>query len=214
MQTFVERLRRVFAMLLSKLINIFRSFILVPCLIIGFLCLSDWFQCALAPTAKAILTQAIQIIHKEEIPSSGNKELDALILQAGERHGVDPRLIHAVVWKESKYRNNLQSPRGALGLMQLLPSTARRFDCANINDPAANIEAGTKYLRWLLERYNGDVALALAGYNAGEGAVDKYDKIPPYEETQDYVREIISRYGKTFHPILSPEKARIEFQLI
>ena len=97
-----------------------------------------------------------------------------------------------------------RSHAGAQGLMQLMPATARRFGCHNPHDPAANIAAGTKYLSWLLKRFEGNVELALAGYNAGEGSVDKYNGIPPYRETQNYVRIISSRYGKTRHPFCRP----------
>ena len=98
--------------------------------------------------------------------------------------------------------------------MQLIPTTASRFNCRNVNDPAQNIEAGTKYLRWLLERFDGNLVLALAAYNAGEGAVDKFNGVPPYNETQNYVRIITSRYGKTIHPLYTPEEARIQFGLV
>ena len=94
-----------------------------------------------------------------------------------------------------------------------MPATARRFGCKNLSDPVENVEAGTKYLSWLLKRFSGNVELALAGYNAGEGAVDKFKGVPPYGETQNYVRKISARYGKTYHPILSPEEARQEFHL-
>ena len=90
--------------------------------------------------------------------------------------------------------------------MQLMPATARRFGCDHANDPTENVEAGTKYLSWLLKRFNGDVTLALAGYNAGEGAVDKYNGVPPYNETQNYVRRITARYGKTYHPFFPLSK--------
>ena len=85
--------------------------------------------------------------------------------------------------------------------MQLIPATAERFGCEDPYDPADNIEAGTKYLHWLLKRFDGNVELALAGYNAGEGAVDKYNGVPPYNETRNYVKIISQRYGKTFHPV-------------
>ncbi|HWS99400.1 MAG TPA: lytic transglycosylase domain-containing protein [Pyrinomonadaceae bacterium] len=149
-----------------------------------------------------------------DIPSSGDRELDLIILRAGERHGVDPRFIHAVIWQESKYKVRARSHVGAQGLMQLMPPTAKRFGCTDAHDPAANIEAGTKYLRWLLKRFNGNVSLALAGYNAGEGSVDKYNGVPPYKETQNYVRIITGRYGKFHHPLLSPEEARVQFRLL
>ena len=149
-----------------------------------------------------------------DIPSSGDRELDLIILRAGERNGVDPRFLHAVIWQESKYKVRARSHVGAQGLMQLMPPTAKRFGCTDPHDPAANIEAGAKYLRWLLKRFNGNVSLALAGYNAGEGAVDKYNGVPPYKETQDYVRIITGRYGKFHHPLLTPEQARVEFGLL
>ena len=97
--------------------------------------------------------------------------------------------------------------------MQLIPATAKRFGCDDPNDPVKNITAGTKYLSWLLKRFSGNVELALAGYNAGEGAVDKYDGIPPYNETQNYVKIISKRYGKTYHPVLPPPEAAEAFNL-
>jgi soluble lytic murein transglycosylase-like protein len=136
-----------------------------------------------------------------DIPTSGDPELDKIIYQAGEREGVDPRFIHAVIWQESKYKVDARSHAGAQGLMQLMPATAKRFGCHDLNDPADNINAGTKYLSWLLKRFAGNVELALAGYNAGEGSVDKYDGIPPYNETQNYVKIISQRYGKLYHPV-------------
>src|SRR6185503_6469226 len=129
------------------------------------------------------------------------------------RAGVDPRFVHAVIQQESRYDAKAVSPVGARGLMQLMPSTAKRFHCDDSANQACNVEAGTKYLAWLLKRFNGDVKLALAGYNAGEGSVDKYQGVPPYTETQDYVNKIVSNYGKTFHPVLSPEDASIAFNL-
>jgi soluble lytic murein transglycosylase-like protein len=134
--------------------------------------------------------------------TSGDAQLDQLITSIGESEGVDPRFIHAVIWQESKYVQEARSHMGAQGLMQLMPATARRFGCKDPHDPAENIAAGTKYLSWLLKRFDGNVELALAGYNAGEGSVDKYNGIPPYRETQNYVRIITSRYGKSRNPVL------------
>ena len=88
-------------------------------------------------------------------------------------------------------------------------ATARRFGCTDPHNMTANVEAGTKYLSWLLKRFNGDVKLALAGYNAGEGAVAKYNGVPPYNETQNYVRKIVANYGKTFHPVTPTEVAKV-----
>jgi soluble lytic murein transglycosylase-like protein len=89
--------------------------------------------------------------------------------------------------------------------MQLMPATAKRFGCDDPNDPEANVEAGTKYLGWLLKRFDGNVELALAGYNAGEGSVDKYNGVPPYNETRNYVKIISQRYGRTYLAVQSSE---------
>jgi len=148
-----------------------------------------------------------------DIPTSGDPDLDRIIFEAGENQGVDPRFIHAVIWQESRYEQKARSHAGAQGLMQLMPATAKRFGCEHPDDPVENITAGTKYLSWLLKRFSGNVELALAGYNAGEGAVDKYDGIPPYNETQNYVKIISKRYGKIYHPVLSPAEAAQVFQL-
>jgi soluble lytic murein transglycosylase-like protein len=149
-----------------------------------------------------------------DIPTSGNPDLDWIIFRAGVREGIDPRFIHAVIWQESKYKSTALSHAGAQGLMQLMPATARRFGCTDPSDMVANVAAGTKYLAWLLKRFDGDVRLALAGYNAGEGAVDKYKGVPPYNETQNYVTKISMNYGRVYHPVLTPDQARIAFNLV
>ncbi len=154
----------------------------------------------LAPNAKPPARSSV-VAESCLMPASGDAELDRIIVTAGARHGVDPQLIHAVIWKESNYRRHARSSQGAHGLMQLMPETARRFGCRNTGDATANVEAGTRYLRTLLERFDGDVKLALAGYNAGEGSVDKYRGIPPYTETRNFVRQIVARYGKTHHTL-------------
>jgi soluble lytic murein transglycosylase-like protein len=173
-----------------------------------------FYSPAFAPTVDAqTLASTTDDQIPADIPSSGDKDLDKLILQAGEKYGVDPRFIHAVIWQESRYKTEAKSHVGAQGLMQLMPDTAKRFGCKNSMNPEANVDAGTHYLRWLLERFDGDVSLALASYNAGEGAVDKYAGIPPYSETENYVKNIESRYGKTYHPILDPSEALTAFGL-
>jgi soluble lytic murein transglycosylase-like protein len=148
-----------------------------------------------------------------DIPQSGDSDLDLIIFREAEQRGVDPRLVHAVIKQESRYKAEARSHAGAQGLMQLMPDTAKRFDCDDLADKACNVKAGTKYLAWLLKRFNGDVKLALAGYNAGEGAVDKYEGVPPYAETENYVKKIIGNYGKEYHPVLPPEDAKIAFRL-
>ena len=170
-----------------------------------------YFSPVLAPVVSAA-TQIETI--PADIPQSGVCDLDWIIFRAGEREGVDPRFIHAVIQQESNYDPKALSPAGARGLMQLMPGTAKRFDCNDTKDEACNVEAGTKYLAWLLKRFNGDVKLVLAAYNAGEGAVDKYQGVPPYPETQNYVNKIVANYGKLYHPILEPEDAKIAFGLI
>jgi hypothetical protein len=170
-----------------------------------------YFSPALAPVVRA--SNQIETI-PADVPQSGDCDLDWIIFHAGERAGVDPRFIHFVIQQESNYDPDALSPAGARGLMQLMPGTARRFDCDDAKDEACNVEAGTKYLAWLLKRFNGDVKLALAGYNAGEGAVDKYQGVPPYPQTQDYVNKIVANYGKTYHPIREPQEAKIAFGLI
>ena len=170
-----------------------------------------FFSPVLAPAA----TSAPSFVETipADIPVSGDCDLDWTIYRAGVKAGVDPRFIHAVIKQESRYKNKAVSHAGAQGLMQLMPATAKRFGNKDPYDAASNIEAGTKYLKWLLKRFNGDVTLALAGYNAGEGAVDKYNGIPPYDETQNYVKKIVANYGKTYHPVVTPAEARQVFNL-
>ena len=119
---------------------------------------------------------------------------DKIILKTAVKEGVDPAFVHAVIRAESNYNHLAVSHAKAEGLMQLIPATAKRFNVKDSFDPAQNIRGGTKYLRWLLKRFNGDIRLALAGYNAGEGAVDKYNGIPPYRETQKYVKKVMRFY--------------------
>jgi soluble lytic murein transglycosylase-like protein len=195
------------------------AFKFAPFTIVAFFLLTNFtglfFTKVFAPSVSAstVIPSMTQDGIPADIPSSGNREIDQIIFRAGGAQGVDPRFIHAVIWQESRYENEALSAAGAQGLMQLMPATAKRFGCKDPHDAAANIQAGTKYLAWLLKRFNGDIKLALAGYNAGEGAVDRYNGVPPYEETQNYVSIITSRYGKTYHPVLSPEEARIAFHL-
>lgn len=128
--------------------------------------------------------------------TTGNALHDAYIVDASRRFNIDPLLIYAQMHQESSFKIRATSHKGASGLMQLMPATARRFGVTSIYDPQQNIHAGVRYMRWLLDTFNGDVVLALAGYNAGEGAVMKYGwRIPPYRETQEYVRRITARYN-------------------
>jgi soluble lytic murein transglycosylase-like protein len=134
--------------------------------------------------------------------TTGNANVDGLIVESGTRNGVDPVLLYAIMHQESTFKQRAVSPKGARGLMQLMPGTAARYGVTNIFDPRQNIEGGARYMRFLLDLFDGDVELALAGYNAGEGAVMKYgNRIPPYSETQEYVRRIGRRYALMRDPL-------------
>ena len=119
--------------------------------------------------------------------------VEALIAKAAEAHDVDPNLVRAVIHVESAYKPKAKSRKGAMGLMQLMPATAREYGVRNAYDPAENINAGVKHLRSLLDEF--DVPLALAAYNAGQGTVRRYGGIPPYRETRAYVRKILALAG-------------------
>jgi soluble lytic murein transglycosylase-like protein len=128
--------------------------------------------------------------------STGDANVDRFIVQSSNRYGVDPLLIYSIMHRESSFKKFALSHKGARGLMQLMPATAARLGVRDIFDPQQNIEGGVKYMRILLDMFDGDVRLALAGYNAGEGAVLKYGRnVPPYRETQEYVRRISQRYA-------------------
>nr|WP_163123201.1 lytic transglycosylase domain-containing protein [Acinetobacter portensis] len=130
--------------------------------------------------------------------SKNKNAFDHIIKQAASTHGVSEGLIKAVMHTESGFNTHARSPVGAQGLMQLMPATAQRFNVSNAYDPHQNIMAGAKYLAWLMKRFNGNTSLALAGYNAGEGNVTKYGGIPPFRETQDYVRRVNSRFHNLY----------------
>jgi Transglycosylase SLT domain len=128
--------------------------------------------------------------------TTGNADVDNFIVESGKRNSVDPLLLYSIMHQESSFKPRAMSYKGARGLMQLMPPTAARFGVSNIWDPKQNIEGGARYMRFLLDLFSGDVKLALAGYNAGEGAVMKYGySVPPYSETQEYVRRIGRRYS-------------------
>ncbi|MGE3465531.1 MAG: lytic transglycosylase domain-containing protein [Pyrinomonadaceae bacterium] len=141
--------------------------------------------------------------------STGNEIVDMYIIESSRRYNIDPLLIYAQMSQESSFKRYAKSHKGASGLMQLMPATARRLGVTDIYDPKQNIEGGVKYMRMLLDMFSGDLNLALAGYNAGEGAVMKYGyQIPPYRETQDYVRRISARYRS-----ISGSRPSTDFQM-
>ena len=124
----------------------------------------------------------------------------ATVKKLAERSGIDPKLVMAVILVESGFNPRAVSPKNAQGLMQLIPETAQRFRVKDAFDPEENIKGGVAYLKWLLNYFKGDVALVAAAYNAGEGTVEKYRGVPPYPETQKYVRRIAQLYQKAMHP--------------
>ena len=133
--------------------------------------------------------------------TTGNADVDNYIVESGRRNSVDPLLLYSIMHQESSFKPRALSHKGARRLMQLMPFTASRFGVTNIWDPKQNIEGGARYMRFLLDLYSGDVQLALAGYNAGEGAVKKYGyRVPPYAETREYVRRIGKRYSMIRDP--------------
>lgn len=126
------------------------------------------------------------------------KKYTPIIMAAATQHKIDPLLVHAVIRAESAYDAKAVSSAGAVGLMQLMPATARQYGAKNRNDPKQNVFAGTRYLKYLLDLFDDDLRLSIAAYNAGENAVRKYNnQIPPYPETQNYVKQVLRLYKES-----------------
>ncbi len=140
-------------------------------------------------------------------PVAPPAEIRALVARLAPTYGLDPKLVLAVIAVESGFRTDAVSPKQAMGLMQLIPDTAARFGVADPFDPEQNLRGGMKYLRWLLAAFEGRLDLALAGYNAGEGAVLDHAGVPPYQETRAYVTRVRGLYGRSRHPF-DPTVAR------
>lgn len=141
----------------------------------------------LAPIRHQKSNEKLKLSHSD---GHFTKRFDEYVEKAAEKYGIDPDLIHAVINAESAYNPGALSIKGAAGLMQLMPDTAIQYGVADRFSPEENIEGGTKYLKFLLDRYEGNISLAVAAYNAGEGAVDKYGTVPPYLETKAYVQKV------------------------
>lgn len=129
-----------------------------------------------------------------EYSSASKPQILNMISQISKKHGVDEKLVKALVQQESGFNPNAKSHCGAMGLMQLMPGTAKTLGVKDAFNPVQNVDGGVRHLKWLLGKYHGNVVLSLAAYNAGSGAVDKYDGIPPYPETQNYVKKILANY--------------------
>jgi len=134
--------------------------------------------------------------NEEKINEEEGKKIEEVIKTKAEKYNVNPNLIKAIIKAESNFNKEAVSEKGASGLMQLLPSTAKELGVKNIFDIEENIEGGTKYFKMLLEKYNGDVKKALAAYNAGFNNVDKYQDIPPFVETQQFIKSVLKNFNE------------------
>jgi soluble lytic murein transglycosylase-like protein len=151
-----------------------------------------------APTRVYEVPGAPDYVTTRPVEAGAAGRYDGLITQFSRQRSLRPELVRAVIHVESGFDPRARSPKGAMGLMQLMPHTARELGVRDPYDPEDNIRGGTKYLRQLLDKYDGREELALAAYNAGPGAVDRYDEaVPPYRETRDYVRKVTMRAGPT-----------------
>jgi hypothetical protein len=171
----------------------------IAVLLAGLTLAADIPRAAATPTGIAFCDHGVRLSAYKDIP----QWVRALAEPIAREHGLDPDLVLAVIAVESAFDVNAVSPKNAQGLMQLIPATAKRFQVEDPFNPAQNVRGGTSYLRWLSDRFAGNTALVLAGYNAGEGAVENHGGIPPFTETQRYVQAVAQHY------VCRPTDARV-----
>lgn len=140
------------------------------------------------------LMQAAAATNSTSAQNPTKNQIIDMVEQIANKHGVDDKLVKALIKQESGFNPKAKSKAGAMGLMQLMPATAKGLGVTDAYNPVQNVDGGVRYLKSMLQKYNGNIILALAAYNAGPGAVDKYDGVPPYKETQNYVKNILANY--------------------
>ncbi len=168
----------------------------------------DKLRQIVTPSGRVVYTNVLEdsALPQPPAPTVSNTVSDpinALINVISGNHGVDPGLVRAMIKAESNFNRWAVSSKGALGLMQLIPTTGARYGVRDFFDPEQNIEGGVRYIRFLLQKFNGNLDLSLAAYNAGENLVERLGRIPPIRETQDYVRRVRAAYGKPSTPAVT-----------
>lgn len=155
---------------------------------------SEFGSLLTSPVATSVQAQMSVQPQLRDYAEVSKPQLLSMVSKIAQKHGVDEKLVKAVIKQESGFNTKAKSHCGAMGLMQLMPGTAKTLGVTDPYNPVQNVDGGVRHLKWLLSKYHGNVILAVAAYNAGSGAVDKYDGVPPYKETQNYVKNILANY--------------------